>query len=56
MLILRVNFQAQKEFLVDFLPKNIYTSSRNKHKRLLAVETAKNYEENPAGAVRALIV
>lgn len=54
MLKLRVSFQVQKEFPVDFMPKDIYASKSNK--RLLAVKTVRNYEEKPAGAVRALVV
>ena len=36
------------------MPEDMYASKRNK--RLLAVETVRNYEEKPAGAVRALVV
>lgn len=56
MLILRVKFHAQKEFLVDFEPDDMYTSKRNKDKRDWAIECVRNYEDKPAGAVRALVV
>lgn len=55
MLILRVNFQAQKEFRVDFDPKTMYTSKKNAYKRPLAVEDVTRFGKNVDGAVRAVI-
>ena len=35
---------------------DMYTSKKNKHKRVWAIEWVRNYEDKPAGAVRALVV
>lgn len=56
MLVLRVNFQAQKEFRVDFEPNDMYTSKKNAYKRPLAVEKVTRFAKNVNGAVRALIM